>query len=328
MSVGVLLVNIGSPASPAVADVRRYLRSFLSDPRVIDIPAALRWPLVNLIIAPFRSPKSAHAYQSIWTPRGSPLVVAATDLADALAARLQGVRVAAGMLNGPPSVEHALEQIGLVERLIVVPLFPQYASATTGGALERIYRVLASREAVPSVQVVPPFYENPAFIDAVVAIAQPQLDEFRPDTVLFSYHGLPERQIRRISPQCLTDGCCEKPAPHHAFCYRAQCMATTRALAARLGVPERVAFQSRLGRDVWLGPATDDVLAQLARDGARRVAVLAPSFVADCLETLEELAIRGQAQFRAAGGEELRLIPAVNADSRWADGLAKLLPIF
>lgn len=332
---GVLLVNLGSPSSPATRDVRRYLREFLSDPRVLDIPAPLRWLLLRGVILPFRSPRSAAQYRKIWTPEGSPLRVHGRALAEALGRRLgDGYRVVLGMRYGEPSLEAALETLlaADVERLRVVPLFPQEAASSSGSALESVYRAAATRWNVPPLQAVAPFFAHPGFVAALAEIAQPRLAAFEPDHVLFSYHGLPERHVRRADPSaahCLASSdCCATITPLNRHCYRAQCFATTRAVvqSLRLG-PEAFssAFQSRLGRAPWIEPHTDVVLPQLAARGVRRLAVLCPSFVADCLETLEEIGIRAREQWSGLGGEALELIPCVNSHPTWVDALADLV---
>lgn len=330
---GVLLVNVGSPDDPSTGAVRRYLRQFLMDGRVIDIPAWQRFLLVNLIIAPLRAPRSAHAYQKVWTDRGSPLVVHARDLAEALRLRLgPEVRVAIGMAVGNPSIQAGLE--GLIgegcDRVLVVPLFPHDASATWGGAAELAMRAAGERWEVPAISVLPPFWDDPRWEEAVAAVAAPALTDFAPDHVLFSNHGLPVRQLRR---GCAGDACddarrdCGDFASRGASrCYKAQCDASTARLANRLGLEKwSAAFQSRLGRDRWLEPATASEVERLAGAGVRRLAVICPSFAADCLETLEEIGLACAESFRAAGGEELRLIPCVNAEAPWADALAAMI---
>ncbi len=330
--VGALLAQLGTPASTAVADVRRYLREFLSDPRVLDIPAPARWLLLNAVILPFRSPRSAAAYRSIWMPEGSPLLVYGQALREGVAKTLgDGFRVELGMRYGSPSLADALERLVAadVERIVVLPLFPQYAGSSSGSALERIHALAGARWNVPSLTTLPEFPDDPAFIDALAAVARPDLEAFRPDHLLLSYHGLPERQIRRSDESgahCLTRaGCCDALGPRNRHCYRAQCMATSRALVAALGWPaERstTAFQSRLGRTPWIRPYTDQVMPELAQRGVRRLAVLCPSFVADCLETLEEIGIRGREQWLEAGGEALCLVPCVNAAPPFVEAVA------
>ena len=323
---GLLLVNTGSPASTQTADVRRYLRQLLSDPRVIDLPAPLRWGLVNLVIAPFRAPKSAEAYKKVWTSEGSPLLVHGRALQKGLAAELGADwQVELGMAVGEPSLERGLDALGSCGRIFLAPLYPQYAGATTGSILDLSLRKLAERVNVPILQVLPPFYAEPAFIQSVVEVARPHIREFQPDTLIYSFHGLPESQIKAAGAaegrRCLEGDCCSMPSAH---CYRQHCLTTARLLEAELG-PGVVAFQSRLGRARWLEPSLEQVITDLAKRGSKKVAVLAPSFVADCLETLEEIGHRGAEQFREMGGEELRMIPAVNAHPSWTRGLAELV---
>jgi ferrochelatase len=328
-----LLVNLGTPRSPATADVRRYLREFLSDPRVIDIPWLPRFLLVNAVIAPFRAPRSAEAYRKIWSDAGSPLAAHGRALADALAQELgSAYAVALGMRYGEPSLAGALAALAAarVERIAVVPLFPQHADSSFGSAEARV-RELAPRCApgVP-IAVLPEFPVDAGFIAAIAAIAAPRLAAFRPDHVLLSYHGLPERQIRKADPtgrHCLASpGCCDALGPENARCYRAQCFATSRALAPALGFApgaSSTAFQSRLGRTPWIRPFTDERLPELAAEGVKRLAVLCPSFTADCLETLEEIGMRAAEQWRELGGEALELVPCVNAHPTFVRFLAE-----
>lgn len=336
MKTGVLLLNLGSPEAPTAAAVRPYLREFLSDPRVIDLPAPLRWLLLNAVILPFRPRKSAEAYAKVWTEEGSPLLVHSRAFAEKLAAHLgDGHRVALGMRYGNPSIASALDELlrEPLRELVVFPLYPQYASSSSGTAVEAALRGIAKRWNIPPVRVAGAFFDHPAWLDAVAGDAAPRLAAFRPDHVLFSYHGIPERHVRKSESEagrCLSadDACCAALSARNAFCYRAQCFATTRALAPRLGLdPARVstAFQSRLGRTPWVRPYADETIAALARSGVRRLAVLAPSFVADCLETLEELEIRAAESFRNAGGEALMLVPSQNSSDAWVRAAAEIL---
>ena len=332
---GVLLVNLGTPDSPRAGDVRRYLREFLSDPRVLDMPAALRWALLNLVILPARPRRSAAAYASIWTERGSPLLVHTRDLAAGLARELgDGFRVEHGMRYGRPGLRDALERLEAagVGRMLVLPLFPQYASSSGGSALAAVLRWAEGRWNVPVLQILPPFYDEAGFVACLAERLHTTLRDFDADHVLFSFHGLPERHIRRSDPSgrhCFaSEACCAGITPANAHCYRAQCFATARAVAHRLELPaERtsVAFQSRLGRTPWIRPFTDEVLPELAARGVRRLAITCPSFVADCLETLEEIGIRARAQWDEVGGKELRLVPCLNAAPAWIDTLARWL---
>jgi len=320
--VGVVLLQLGTPASPSTRDVRRYLREFLSDPSVIDLPAPARWLLVNGVIAPFRAPRSAHAYRAIWTPAGSPLRVHTEALTRELAKALgSGFAVEVGMRYGEPSIARALERLAGAERLVALALYPQHAESSRGTALAAARRWQAGRADAPALREVPPFFAAPGFVEAVAAEVRPVLAALRPDHVLMSYHGLPERQVRKADPtgdRCLVRAdCCEQPGST-AFCYRAQCIATSRAVADALGLaPERVStsFQSRLGRARWIGPSTDAALVALAGRGVRRLAVLCPSFVADCLETLEEIGIRARERWAELSGEAFGLVPCVNASA-------------
>jgi ferrochelatase len=329
---GALLLNLGTPASPRVSDVRRYLRQFLSDPRVIDLPAAARRLLLEAVILPFRPRRSAEAYAKIWTPEGSPLLVHGRALREGVAAALgEAFRVELGMRYGEPSIASGVE--GLLgagaRRIVALPLFPQYASASTGSALEALSAAVAGHPQLSLVVAREDFYDAPGFVAAFASVAAPVLRDFRPDHVLFSYHGLPERQLRRgdaSGSHCLaSDACCDAISSVNARCYRAQCHATTRALVAALDLDAAAtttAFQSRLGRTPWIRPYTDLVLPELFERGVRRLALLCPSFVADCLETLEEIGIRARAQWLELGGQELLLVPSLNAEPSWVRSVA------
>ncbi len=331
---GLLLINLGTPNGPRPADVRPYLRQFLMDPRVIDVPAWQRWMIVNLLILPFRPRQSAQAYAKIWSDRGSPLLVHGRDLQAKVQQRLEGVAaVELAMRYGRPSIRAGLDRLAKcgVERVVVFPLYPQYSSAATGSSLERVFREAAGRWNAPFLQVVPPFYDHPAFLDACAESARPHLERAEAELVFFSFHGLPERQIFKSDPtgtHCLRgDDCCSLMGAANRYCYRAQCFETARLLADRLDIPPQrrlICFQSRLGRHPWIRPYTDEVLTQRARAGCRRAAILSPAFVADCLETLEELGIRGVESFREAGGQSLEVVPCVNASDAWADAVVSI----
>jgi len=336
MKTGVLLLNLGSPEAPTAAAVRPYLREFLSDPRVIDIPAPLRWILLNLFILPTRPAKSAEAYSQVWMPEGSPLLVHSRAFTEKMARELGDEYVVGlGMRYGNPSIPSVLDALlrEPLKELVVVPLYPQYASSSTGTALEVVLRELSTRWNIPPVRVTEPFFNDHGYIEAMAENAAPHLEAFKPDHVLFSYHGLPERHIRKSEGapgHCLAadDSCCASLTARNAFCYRAQSFATTRALVARLNLGAAhtsTAFQSRLGRTPWIKPYTDEVLVTLARAGVKRLAVFSPSFVADCLETLEEMSIRGAETFVEAGGEALHLIPALNAHDAWVGAAAGII---
>lgn len=333
-STGVLLVNTGSSSAPRVPETRAYLRQFLSDPRIIDIPAWKRWLLVNLIILPTRPKKTAHAYAAVWTDHGSPLIAFSEDFRDALSARLDGAHVAIGMAYGAPSIGSAIDElIGRgIDRLVVVPMFPQYASATTGSVLEFVYKYCAKKWNVPHVTALPPYYDNADYLDAWRQVAEPELRAFQPDFVLLSYHGLPERQIRKgdaSGQHCLQrEDCCAREVPANRMCYRRHCMETSRHIVQALGLEPgrfRVTFQSRLGREPWLSPATDETIEELAKQGVKRLAVLSPAFTADCLETLEEIGIGGKENFLEHGGEAFHLVPSLNVHPGWVSAMEKML---
>jgi ferrochelatase len=333
LRTGVLLINLGSPEAPTVGAVRRFLREFLGDPRVLDMPAPARWLLLNAVILPFRPRRSARAYRKIWLPQGAPLLVHGRALREAVAANLGSPYVVElAMRYGSPSIRRALARLCALDvaRILVLPLFPQHSAATTGSVIERVEAEIDRRPEIPPIEVLPAFYAEPRFVAAWTELAQPELERFRPDFVLFSYHGLPERQLKAADPsgsRCLDRAdCCETIEEANRDCYRAQCFATTRALVAGLELaPERhaTAFQSRLGRTPWIGPHTDLLLPELVAAGHRRLAVLCPAFVADCLETLEEIGIRARQRWRELGGEELRLVPSLNASPAWVEAVAQ-----
>lgn len=333
--VGVLLLQLGTPDSASTRDVRRYLSEFLSDPRVMDVPTPVRWLLLNAVILPFRPRKSAEAYQKIWTDDGSPLLVHTEALATAVQDELgDGYIVEFGMRYGSPSIADALDRLTArdVTDIRVLPLFPQYASSAGGSATERAMNLLAGRLNVPAVSFLPEFYDEPGYVSAVAEVAAPHLAAFRPDHILFSYHGLPERQVKKADPtgiHCLAaDGCCDAISPVNRHCYRAQCFATTRLVAAALELsPDAysTAFQSRLAGTPWITPQTDRVLQGLHDAGIRRLAVFTNSFVADCLETLEEIGIRLRNQWQELGGDELLLIPCVNETPTWVDTVVSMV---
>ena len=334
-ATGVLLLNLGTPASPSVPDVRRYLAEFLSDPRVLDLPAPARWLLLHLWILRSRPRRSAAQYASVWRAEGSPLLVHSRALCAALSQELgAGFEVELAMRYGSPGISAAMENLlrADVRKILVFPLFPQSASSSRGSALAKVFECAGAIWNVPVLETAPEFFDDPGFTSAWKAVIEPRLAEFRPDYVLFSFHGLPERHLRKSDPtgrHCLaTASCCEAVGPANRACYRAQCAATTRALASALALAPNahsMAFQSRLGREPWIHPYTDHVLPELSSRGVRRLAVVCPSFVADCLETVEEIGIRAHEQWRALGGEELLLVPSLNADPAWVRALAQMV---
>jgi ferrochelatase len=332
---GVLLVNLGTPGSARTADVRRYLREFLGDPRVLDMHPIARKLLLEGVILPLRPRRSAAAYRCIWTEEGSPLLVWGRALRDGVAGALgSGFEVALGMRYGAPNIRSALDALreAGVDEIVVLPLFPQYSSAATGSALAKVFEELARWNDIPATHTIASFFDHPAFISAFAKTTQEQLAGFGADHVLFSYHGLPEAHVRAsdaTGQHCLaSQHCCDAIVDANRSCYRAHCFATTRALASALELEAEghsVAFQSRLGRTPWIQPYTDLRLPELAAQGVKRLAVICPAFVADCLETLEEIDIRAAEQWRELGGEELRLVTSLNAEPAWVEGVASMV---
>lgn len=334
-AVGVLLMNIGTPDSPETKPVRRYLKDFLGDARVLDLPAPLRWMLLNLVILPRRPKQSAEAYRQVWGPRGSPLLYHSQDFAGGLADELgPGFRVELGMNYGNPNVSAAFRRLieAGVEHIVVFPLYPQLAASSTGASLDAVYRLASQEWCPPALHVVEPFYNDEGFIASAVAQARPVLEAQSPDHVLFSFHGLPERHIKKSDPSgshCLAAAdCCASITSKNRGCYRAQAYQTARRMADKLALADgrwSVAFQSRLGRTPWIKPYTDERLPELVREGCKNVVVICAAFVADCLETLEEIGIRANEDWIKDGGESLTLVPAVNASPRWVTAASELV---
>lgn len=314
MNKGLLLINLGTPQAPCIPEVRRYLREFLSDPRVIDLPLPLRALLLYGTILPFRPKISAKAYQAIWTTEGSPLLVHCQNLVAKLQAKLQGqVTVALGMRYGQPSIASALEQLAGCREITVLPLYPQYSSAATGSSIEKTLSLLSKASKQPTLHIIHEFYQHPSFINALAQSIKPYLA--KSDFLLFSYHGIPVRQLKRQGCETVCAEACPIIARANPYCYRAQCYQTSREIAQSLAISEAsfgVSFQSRLGKTPWIHPYTDLYLAELAQRGIKRLAVACPSFVTDCLETLEEIAIRAKEQWLHLGGESLDCIPCLN----------------
>jgi protoporphyrin/coproporphyrin ferrochelatase len=322
----VLLVNLGSPDSPSVPDVRRYLREFLMDGRVLDAPWPVRFFVVNCCILPSRPKHSAEAYRKIWTKEGSPLVAMGRKVQRLLQDRID-VPVELAMRYQNPSIANAVLELHhqKVRDLLVIPMFPHYAMSSFETAVERVKEVAGRLAPEMNVRIAPPYYDDRRYIAALVSSAAEELE--RPfDHLLFSFHGLPERHLRKSDPTCShclkVENCCETLSIAHRTCYRAQCLATVQAFLRKSWVPSHsVAFQSRLGKDPWLTPHTEDELRRLASIGIKRLCVICPAFVADCLETLEEIGMRGREIFLSAGGREYRLIPCLNDHPLWIEAL-------
>lgn len=297
--IGTLLINLGTPDAPDAASVRRYLKEFLSDPRVVEIPQWLWQPILRGPILMTRPRKSAHAYQQVWMTDGSPLAVYTRATATALQQRLPDLTVDWAMRYGNPSIASRLEAMVAAgcDRILLAPLYPQYCAATTATALDAAYAALGKMRAQPAIRTLTPYYADPAYIEALRASTLTQLAalDFAPDLLIASFHGMPERTRALGDP------------------YRDQCVESARLLAQALGCEVRVTFQSRFGRAKWLGPATDEVLRQLPSEGVRNVAVLTPGFAADCLETVEEIAIRGKEDFISSGGNNFVHLSCLNA---------------
>lgn len=334
MSKAVLLVNLGSPDSPSVPDVRRYLNQFLMDGRVIDVAWPLRRFIVGMILIK-RPAESAHAYKQVWLPEGSPLVVTSRHVQKLLQQRVK-VPVELAMRYQNPSVPDAVKKLAAqgVTDLLLIPLFPHYAMSSYESAVEWVKENIAKFAPQMKLTVQKPYYDAPDYIAAMAEVAADSL-KAEYDHLLFSFHGVPERQIKKSDPtkcHCLTAAnCCEVASPAHEVCYRAQCFKTARALAAKLNLPANkwsVAFQSRLGKDPWLRPFTDFELERLPKAGVKKLVVISPAFVSDCLETIEELGLRGKESFMSAGGESYRLIPCLNENLAWITALENMVKPF
>jgi ferrochelatase len=334
---GIILMNLGSPDSTEVKDVRKYLMEFLMDERVIDYPYILRLLLVGGIIAPFRAPKSAEAYKSVWTKDGSPLVVLTNDLQKALQPNVdEPVEIA--MRYGNPTMEHAYEKLmqrvpGL-EEVIAIPLYPHYAMSSYETAVEHAKAVHKNKKYGFTLSFIKPFYNEPHYIHALTESIKPYLQQ-EYDQVLFSYHGLPQRHMTKADPtnsHCMkVANCCEVASPAHATCYRHQCWTTTQLIAKNLDIPaDKVgfSFQSRLGREEWLKPYTALRLQELPKEGVKKLVILCPAFVSDCLETLEEIAMAGRESFMEAGGESFTVIPCLNIHPLWVQSLVTWIQDF
>lgn len=328
---GILLVNLGTPDSPSVKDVRKYLRQFLMDGRVIDISFIGRWLLVNLIITTFRGPKSAKEYQKLWTDRGSPLKFYGEDLTKAVQDKLGSEYIVElGMRYQNPSIALALKNLRKagVTQIKVIPLFPQYASATSGSVVEEVMDITKTWQVIPKIDFEGPFYDHPKLLEAIAERAQKQMADESYDHFLFSYHGLPERQIYKAGiSSCELGDCCNTCDDQNRYCYRAQCFETTRLITKTLNLPEdkvSTAFQSRLGKDPWIQPYTEDVLGTLAEEGKKKVLAFSPAFVADCLETTLEVGETYKEEFIAKGGEAWDLVESLNVHPSWVDCVCDL----
>jgi ferrochelatase len=328
---GIILMNLGSPDSTDVKDVRKYLNEFLFDKRVIDYSWLFRKILVQGIIVPRRAPKSAEAYRTIWRPEGSPLIYFTEQLRDRLQEQVQEP-VAVSMRYGNPTMESAfeeiLEKVPDLEEIVAVPLYPHYAMSSYETAVEHAKAVYHDKKYRFRMKFVPPVYKRPEYIHSLTEHIRPWMDrDF--DHLLFSFHGIPERHLEKTDPthqHCLRSAdCCSVASAAHATCYRHQCLTTMKLVTSALNLPEEkfsYSFQSRLGREEWLKPYTDYRFLDMPREGIKKLLVICPAFVSDCLETLEEIAIRGKESFLKSGGTDFEMIPCLNTDPLWVKALA------
>ncbi|KTC83818.1 ferrochelatase [Legionella brunensis] len=325
MKKGLILINLGTPCSTNGSDIKRYLRQFLTDKRVIDIPTMLRYLLVYGLIVPFRSKNTAHAYKSIWTSHGSPLMVYSQELAS-YTQRLLGeeYKVVLGMRYGSPSIEQALHELKSCQEITIFPLYPQYSSAATGSSIEEVMRILSKKEVIPSLHIVRDFYHHPAYITSQSEVIRDHLS--KQSHLLLSYHGIPERHIIKGGCKAVCSKDCSSITIKNQACYRAQCFETSRLLAKELKLsPQQytTAFQSRLGKTPWIKPYTNEVLSELIEQGIRNLTVACPSFAVDCLESLEEIGMRLKEQWIHLGGKEFTLVPCLNTSKSWVEALVE-----
>ncbi len=338
MKEAILLINLGTPDSPSTSDVRKYLTQFLNDKRVIDIGPIGRFFLVNFIIVPFRSSRSAKLYRQIWTKEGSPLLIHTKNLAEKLQLEMgENYIVDFAMRYQNPGIVKVLNKLKEAKpaKISIVPLYPQYASSSTGSTLELVMKEISGWEVIPNISIHSNFYNHPAFINSIVEEAkQYPINEF--DHVLFSYHGLPERHIKKASahygsnscdPGSPKNKCCETVTSNNQFCYRANCYATTRQLVKQLNIPEGkfiTTFQSRLN-DNWLKPYSDKTIEELAKKGAKKILVFSPAFVVDCLETIYEIGTEYNELFKKHGGESVTLAKSLNDNATWIKALKEII---
>lgn len=328
-----LIVNLGTPDNPTISDIRKYLKEFLMDKNVIQLPWLIRATLVYGVILPFRPKKLVHAYQSIWTSQGSPLLSISQDLKNQLQENLgQAYQVELGMRYGTPSIAEALDRLQKkCSKIIVIPQFPQYAESTTRSLYQVIFEYFKKQIKIPELVMIRDFYNLPAFIESQANLIKQQIQDQKnkPDFYLFSFHGLPESHVKKVDNlACDLTGPCPKMNENNHYCYRAQCYETARLLAKSLNLSEtdyQVSFQSRLGRTPWIKPYTDQVLIDLRKKGIKNLVITCPAFTVDCLETLEEINMRAKEQWHALEGGDFHVVPCVNNDLNWIKGLASFI---
>ena len=325
----VLILNLGSPDSTSIPDVRKYLKEFLLDERVIDAHPVVRNLLVRGIILPTRPKRTAAAYNKVWTDEGSPLILTSQNVQKKVQEQVE-IPVELAMRYGSPSIPDAITRLKAqnIEKLFIMPMYPHYAMSSYETVLVRVQEELKIQAPEVTWTVLQPFYKDDDYINALVESARPYITEDL-DKVLFSYHGVPERHMTKADSShahcMITPDCCNVCHPAQSTCYRHQCFETTKAMVHKLGLPlgkQAVAFQSRLTKEPWLRPFTDQVLEAFPEQGVKRIAVICPSFVTDCLETLEEIEMEGREEFLAAGGEFFTMIPCLNEHPAWITMLA------
>lgn len=331
MKTGILITNIGTPASYDKKDVSRYLKKFLMDEDIIDIPFIFRWILVNLIIVPRRAIYSANNYKKVWLDDGSPLFVYSQKFAEGLQISLGGNYVVQlGMSFSEPSIENGLKKLASsgVDNIIIAPMYPQFAQVTTGSTTKDALRAISKLGIKLPTKFLPAFYAEKEFLSPIVRIANEVLKKSTPDHWLFSFHGLPESQILK-NPNCqLSTSCCISSSGCVQNCYKAHCLKTATELVKMLNIPDNMwslSFQSRLGRKEWIKPYTEETVILLAKQGVKHLAVLSPSFVVDCIETIEEIGMGINEQFIEHGGQKMTLVPCLNADQEWINGFAEII---
>jgi ferrochelatase len=331
IKTGVLLINLGTPNNCDPKSVYSYLKQFLNDPRVIDLPKFVRYILVNGLIIPFRYKKSAHAYKQIWAEKGSPLLINSENLVNAIKKELgTTIEVELGMRYGNPSIESAVKKLKNCQKIIAIPLFPQYSSAATGSAVEELLRVIQCQWNIPEIIVKRDFFNNVDFIKAYASIIKENICDKQIDKLIFSYHGLPKRHIEKsnCTAKCSHEKSCPAITQQNIYCYRAQCFATSDLIAKELNLNSNnyvTSFQSRLGKTPWIQPYTDLVLKELREEKVTNIAIVCPSFVNDCLETLEEINIRARDEWQSLGGVDFNFIPCLNDNSIWVKGVVKII---
>jgi ferrochelatase len=331
MKKGILLINLGTPDSPSTKDVRKYLREFLMDERVIDLPYLQRWLLVNLIIATFRAPKSAKIYQEVWTDKGSPLLIFSEKIKQNWQKHVgNDVVVELGMRYQTPSIESALNRLKKqnITELEIIPLYPQYASSSSGSSIEKAMEILNTWQSIPSISIVSNFFQKPELIDGFTSVlaknAKALMEKEQYDHIVFSFHSVPERHIKKgcDNGHCkLNEQCCSTYSEKNFLCYKAQCHETVRLIANKLNLKPAeysTGFQSRLAsrvKDPWLKPYCDTLITDLAKEGKKKLLVFSPAFVADCLETLIEIGVEYNELFQEHGGEKIQLVDSLNDQS-------------